>query len=92
MINKVDEAVETLKNKILSLPETREFQTLENLIEKDKLLKGMRIEIAKLNSEGKVKLRDAILEEYNAIPLVSNYNFVKEELFAILNEVSKILK
>ena len=92
MSNEVDERLAKLKDKLFSLPVTKEYLRLEELIAEDKILKGMRIEIAKLSSQGKNKKRDVLIEEYNSIPLVSNYNYTKDELFNILNEISKILK
>lgn len=92
MINEVDEHLNKVRDKLFSLPITKEYLRLEDLIKKDKMLKGMRIEITKLNAEGKIKQRDALMKEYNSVPLVSNYNCIKEELFNILNEIQKILK
>lgn len=92
MIDQVENLTQELKDKIFSLPEVKEYLRLENLIEKDKMLKGMRIEIAKLNAENKIKERDILLEEYNSIPLIANYNSLKEEVYGILKQISIILK
>lgn len=91
-MNNVEMACEELKKQILDLPETKEFLRLKDLISKDDKIQAMRREIAKLESEGKTKERDNLLEEYNSIPLINNYNIMREEIYSILKEISDILK
>ena len=90
-MNKTDEALEKLASELNSLPEVQEFLSLKESLEKDKELKEMRLEIARLSNEGKKEEHDNLLKVYNSHPLVVNYQTAREEVYSLLRQIKDIL-
>ena len=90
-MDKIIEEAKSLRNDIDSLPEIQEYYRLRDLMENDKDLSRLRIEIARLAKEGKVEERKNLLEIYNSHPLVNNYNIAMEEAKSILRTIKDII-
>lgn len=90
-MDKIIEEAKSLRNDIDSLPEIQEYYRLRDLMENDKELSRLRIEIARLANEGKVEERKNLLEIYNSHPLVNNYNIAMEEAKSILRTIKDII-
>ena len=90
-MDKIIEEAKSLRNDIDSLPEIQEYYRLRDLMENDKELSRLRIEIARLAKEGKVEERKNLLEIYNSHPLVNNYNIAMEEAKSILRTIKDII-
>ena len=90
-MNKTDEALEKLASELNSLPEVQEFLSLKESLEKDKELKEMRLEIARLSNEGKKEEHDNLLKVYNSHPVVVNYQAAREEVYSLLRQIKDIL-
>ena len=90
-MDKIIEEAKSLRNDIDSLPEIQEYYRLKELIENDKELSRLRIEIARLANEGKTEERKNLLEIYNSHPLVNNYNIAMEEAKSILRAIKDII-
>ena len=88
---KIIEEAKSLRNDIDSLPEIQEYYRLRDLMENDKDLSRLRIEIARLANEGKLEERKNLLEIYNSHPLVNNYNIAMEEAKSILRTIKDII-
>ncbi len=90
-MDKIIEEAKSLRNDIDSLPEIKEYYRLRNLMENDKELSRLRIEIARLANESKLEERKNLLEIYNSHPLVNNYNIAMEEAKSILRTIKDII-
>ena len=90
-MDKIIEEAKSLRKDIDSLPEIQEYYRLRNLMENDKELSRLRIEIARLANEGKLEERKNLLEIYNSHPLVNNYNIAMEEAKSILRTIKDII-
>ena len=90
-MDKIIEEAKSLRDDIDSLPEIQEYYRLRNLMENDKELSRLRIDIARLANEGKVEERKNLLEIYNSHPLVNNYNIAMEEAKSILRTIKDII-
>lgn len=90
-MDKIIEEAKSLRNDIDSLPEIQEYYRLRDLMENDKELSRLRIEIARLANEGKLEERKNLLEIYNSHPLVNNYNIAMEEVKSILRTIKDII-
>ena len=90
-MDKIIEEAKSLRNDIDSLPEIQEYYRLRDLMENDKELSRLRIEIARLAKEGKLEERKNLLEIYNSHPLVNNYNIAMEEAKSILRTIKDII-
>lgn len=90
-MDKIIEEAKSLRNDIDSLPEIQEYYRLRNLMENDKELSRLRIEIARLANEGKLEERKNLLEIYNSHPLVNNYSIAMEEAKSILRTIKDII-
>ena len=90
-MNNTDEAIKELATELYALPEVKEFLRLKECLEKDKELKEMRQEIARLTNEGKKQERDNLLSVYNSHPLVVNYQATREEVISLLSQIKDIL-
>ena len=90
-MDKIIEEAKSLRNDIDSLPEIQEYYRLRDLMENDKELSRLRIEIARLANEGKLEERKNLLEIYNSHPLVNNYNIAMEEAKSILRTIKDII-
>ena len=90
-MDKIIEEAKSLRNDIDSLPEIKEYYRLRDLMENDKELSRLRIEIARLANEGKLEERKNLLEIYNSHPLVNNYNIAMEEVKSILRTIKDII-
>ena len=90
-MDKIIEEAKSLRNDIDSLPEIQEYYRLKELMENDKELSRLRIEIARLANEGKIEERKNLLAIYNSHPLVNNYNIAMEEAKSILRAIKDII-
>ena len=90
-MDKIIEDTKSLRNDIDSLPEIKEYYRLRDLMENDKELSRLRIEIARLTNEGKLEERKNLLEIYNSHPLVNNYSIAMEEAKSILRTIKDII-
>ena len=90
-MDKIVEEAKSLRNDIDSLPEIQEYYHLRDLMENDKELSRLRIEIARLANEGKTEERKNLLAIYNSHPLVNNYNIAMEEAKSILRTIKDII-
>ena len=90
-MDKIIEEAKSLRKDIDSLPEIQEYYRLRNLMENDKELSRLRIEIARLANEGKLEERKNLLEIYNSHPLVNNYSIAMEEAKSILRTIKDII-
>lgn len=90
-MDKIIEEAKSLRKDIDSLPEIQEYYRLRNLMENDKGLSRLRIEIARLANEGKLEERKNLLEIYNSHPLVNNYSIAMEEAKSILRTIKDII-
>ena len=90
-MDKIIKEAKSLRNDIDSLPEIQEHYRLRDLMENDKELSRLRIEIARLAKEGKLEERKNLLEIYNSHPLVNNYNIALEEAKSILRTIKDII-
>ena len=90
-MNNTDEAIKELATELYALPEVKEFLRLKECLEKDKELKAMRLEIARLTNEGKIEEHNNLLNVYNSHPLVVNYQAMREEIISLLNQIKDIL-
>ena len=90
-MNNTDEAIKELATELYALPEVKEFLRLKESLEKDKELKEMRQEIARLTNEGKKEEHNNLLSVYNSHPLVVNYLALREEVIALLSQIKDIL-
>ena len=90
-MNDVDKILEELKSELDNLPEIQEYLSLKKALEENKELKQMRLEIARLQNEGKKEEHDNLLNLYNSHPLVVNYTLAKEEVKNLLLQIKDIL-
>ena len=90
-MDKIIKEAKSLRNDIDSLPEIKEYYRLRDLMENDKELSRLRIEIARLANEGKLEERKNLLEIYNSHPLVNNYSIAMEEAKSILRTIKDII-
>ena len=90
-MDKIIEEAKSLRKDIDSLPEIQEYYRLRNLMENDKELSRLRIEIARLANEGKLEERKNLLAIYNSHPLVNNYSIAMEEAKSILRTIKDII-
>lgn len=80
MNNEVNNKVLELEASLKQSKEFQEYLSLKKIIEEDKELKKMRLNIAHLKKEGKEKERILALEEYNNNPLVHNFYELQEQI------------
>ena len=90
-MDKIIEEAKSLRKDIDSLPEIQEYYRLRNLMENDKELSRLRIEISRLANESKLEERKNLLEIYNSHPLVNNYSIAMEEAKSILRTIKDII-
>ena len=90
-MNNIDDILLSLKKEIDDLPLIQEYKSLKEVVENDEELKRMRQEIARLTNEEKYEERDALLEIYNAHPIINNFNQIKEEVKELLSQIKDII-
>ena len=91
MNDELELSLEKLKKELDNSPIIQEYLSLKEVLENDQELKSMRDEIARLTNENKLKERDALLNIYNAHPIVSNYELARQEVINLLNQIKDIL-
>ena len=90
-MDKVDQALNELKEELDNSPIIQEYLRLKEVLENDEELKAMRQEIARLTNEGKEEEKEALLAIYNSHPVVNNYSEAREEVISLLREIKDIL-
>lgn len=81
-----------IRDKISELPETKEYLRLKQIIENDKDIQLKKMEIAKLQNEGKKEEANKLLNELNEMPIMVNFRAIKEQLADTLKIISNIIK
>ena len=90
-MNNFEEDLNSLSKEFKNSYEYKEYMRLKPLFENDKELKDLRLNIAKLTSEGKKEEKDRLLEIYNNHPLVVNFEYTKEALYSTIRQMIQIL-
>lgn len=81
-----------IEEKISELPEAQEYVRLKQIIDEDIEIQNLQKEIIKLTNEGKKEEADKLLSRLKSIPIIINFEIVKEQLADTLKTISNILK
>ena len=103
-MNKIDSLLKDIKNELYSEPCIQEYLRLKSVIEKDEDLSKLdkevrlhqRLMCESRNNEEVFEKEKALYEkaskEFDSNPVVINYKNVKEEVYALLEEVKEALE
>lgn len=86
------EIAEKIRDKISELPEAKEYARLKEIIDKDVEIQEMQKEILALQKCGKTEEAEELMDRLNAMPIVMNFQSIKELLADALKVISNILK
>lgn len=86
------ELAKEINEKIADLPEAKEYLRLKEIIEADEEINKLQKEIVSLRSEGKNKEATELTNKLNAMPIIVNFEAVREQLADTLKVISNILK
>ena len=91
-MDKVIEKANELSSEIQNTPEVKEYLRLKKLVESDKELAELRINIARCTNDNNFAERNNLLKIYNSNPLVSNYETAKENVRSLLLTIKQIIE
>ena len=86
------EIAEQIKGKILELPEAKEYLRLKNIIENDEEIKSLQEKIISLRKDKKTKEVKVLTDKLNSMPIIINFEAVRDQLADTLKVISNILK
>ena len=91
MDDPIELAIE-LRDEILELPEAKEFLRLKDIIDKDEEIRDLQKQISELENLGKNDEANVIRCRLNNLPIMMNFQIIKEQLADTLRVISDILK
>ena len=91
MDNLLDLAKE-IQEKILDLPEAKEYLRLKKIIDEDEEIQSLKKEIVSLQKNGEKAKADELLKKLNAMPIVINFEEIRGQLADTLKVISNILE
>lgn len=83
---------EEIRDKISELPEAKEYIRLKEIIDKDEEITRLQKEIISKQNSGETEEAEKLLSRLNSLPIVVNFQQVKEQLAQTLKQVANILK
>ena len=86
------EIAEQIKGKILELPEAKEYLRLKSIIESDEEIKSLQEKIISLRKDKKTKEAKELTDKLNSMPIIINFEAVRDQLADTLKVISNILK
>lgn len=81
-----------IRDKIFELPEAKEYLRLKEIIDNDEEIQTLQKEIISLQNADKKEEANNLLSKLNSMPIVINFQFVKEQLADSLKLIANILK
>ena len=81
-----------IQEKILDLPEAKEYLRLKKIIDEDEEIRSLQKEIVSLQKNGEKAKADELLKKLNAMPIVINFEEIRGQLADTLKVISNILK
>ena len=81
-----------IQEKILDLPEAKEYLRLKRIIDEDEEIRSLQKEIVSLQKNGEKAKADELLKKLNAMPIVINFEEIRGQLADTLKVISNILK
>ena len=91
-MDEIIEQAKALREDIDELPAIKEYYRLKELYENDLGLKTMRMNMARLKSEGKEEERNNLYTLYKSHPLVNNFEVAEMEAKRILKEIKDTIE
>ena len=91
MDNLLDLAKE-IQEKILDLPEAKEYLRLKKIIDEDEEIQSLKKEIVSFQKNGEKEKADELLKKLNAMPIVINFEEIRGQLADTLKVISNILE
>ena len=91
MTDPIEIALE-IREKISELPEAKEYLRLKEIIDKDEEIQQLQKSIIELQNSDKKQEATELLNKLNSMPIVANFQIVKEQLADSLKLISNILK
>lgn len=103
MDRKLKEHIDEFIDEFLSFPEVKQFLLIKEQIESSKEMielrnnlkqaqKNMALSLGTSSYEENKKIYFKIKEEYDNHPLIINYNYLKEDVDYLLNEIKELIK
>ncbi len=86
------EIAQQIKGKILELPEAKEYLRLKSIIENDEEIKSLQEKIISLRKDKKIKEAKELTDKLNSMPIIINFEAVRDQLADTLKVISNILK
>ena len=81
-----------IRDKISELPETKEYLRLKEIIDNDEEIQALQKEIISLQNADKKDEAKELFNKLNSMPIIIDFQIVKEQLADTLRLVSDILK
>lgn len=81
-----------IRDKISELPETKEYLRLKEIIDNDEEIQTLQKEIISLQNADKKEEAKELSNKLNSMPIIIDFQIVKEQLADTLRLVSDILK
>lgn len=91
MTDPIEIALE-IRDKISELPEAKEYLRLKCIIDNDGEIQRLQKEIVVLQNSDKKAEAKELLDKLNSMPIIINFQIVKEQLAETLRLVSNVLK
>lgn len=91
MTDPIEIALE-IRDKISELPEAKEYLRLKGIIDNDGEIQRLQKEIVVLQNSDKKAEAKELLDKLNSMPIIINFQIVKEQLAETLRLVSNVLK
>lgn len=86
------EIAKEIQEKILELPEAKEYLRLKEILENDDTIKSLQEEMISFKKSGKIDEAKEISKKINSLPIYQNFQTVKEQLADTLKTIANILK
>jgi len=81
-----------ISEKIVELPEAKEYLRLKKIIDEDEEIKALQKEIISLQNKGEKAKADELLKKLNSMPIVINFQEIRGQLADTLKVISNILE
>ena len=91
-MDNVIECAKKLKEELNALPLIKEFLNLKKEIEVNDEIKELKENLAYLKNNNKEEEYKNLLKIYHANPLINNYEILKEDVYALLDEIKNIIE
>ena len=91
-MDKVIEKALELRKELEKTPEMKEYLKNKEFLENSQDVIELKHNIANLRARGKTQEANALQAQYDAHPLVANYEASKEALYELLKTIETIIK